>query len=186
MMVARWHSRRQNGSFRQHCLRMIAKLDLGPDVDVYDLSAQLSDLRGRPLRLVPFELPANAPEGFLVATGQEDFVVFEKQAVPVHQQQIILHELGHVLFEHDTETVLAEDAIALLMPSLDPALVQRILGREHTDSIAEQEAELSGTLIAERISAWTVQRTWPVPPEDEALVERLVRALGQTRIEGQR
>ena len=180
MMAPLWFKWRPSRSLRQRCLDVMGKLELSANVDVYDLCLQVSEARGRTLRLVPFDLPVSAPEGFLVATDQEDFIVFERSAVPLYQQQIILHEVGHILFGHDTDTVLAEDAIRLLMPSLDPALVQRVLGREHTSSNAEKEAELVGTLLGERISEWSTKRTWPVLPEDEELIERLVRAIGQS------
>jgi hypothetical protein len=183
-MVARWNSMASGRSLRKRCLAVLGGLDLGSEVDVHDLCSQLSNQRGRPLRLLPFELPLSAPEGFMVSTDQEDIVVFEKRAVPLYQRHIILHEFGHLLFGHDTETLLVEDVIQLLMPSLAPSLVQRILGREHTNTMAEQEAELAGSLIGERISTWTSRRTWPVLPEDEELVERLIRALGQSRTQG--
>jgi hypothetical protein len=72
------------------------------------------------------------------------------------------------------------------MPSLDPALVKRVLGREHTNSVAEQEAELLASMMGQQISPWSPDRSWDVVPEDRELVERLVRALGRADHPGTR
>jgi hypothetical protein len=185
-MVARWSRRQVSGSLRKRCSAELAQLDLKPGAQIQDVVDQVGRQRGRPVRLVPFDLPVAAPEGFLIATGDEDFIVFERRAVPLYQRQIVLPEVAHLLFAHETETVLAEDAIAMMMPSLDPALVQRVLGREHTNSVAEQEAELLASMMGQRISPWSPDRSWDVVPEDRELVERLVRALGRADHPGTR
>ncbi|HTI19423.1 MAG TPA: hypothetical protein VL652_00440 [Kutzneria sp.] len=186
MMVARWSRRQVSGSLRKRCAAELARLDLKPGAEIPDVIDQVGRQRGRPVRLVPFDLPVAAPEGFLIATGDEDFIVFERRAVPLYQRQIVLHEVAHLLFAHETETVLAEDAIAMMMPSLDPGLVKRVLGREHTNSVAEQEAELLASMMGQRISPWSPDRSWDVVPEDRELVERLVRALGRADHPGTR
>jgi hypothetical protein len=185
-MVARWSRRQVSGSLRKRCAAELAQLDLKPGAEIQDVVDQIGRQRGRPVRLVPFDLPVAAPEGFLIGTGDEDFIVFERRAVPLYQRQIVLHEVAHLLFAHETETVLAEDAIAMMMPSLDPALVKRVLGREHTNSVAEQEAELLASMMGQRISPWSPERSWNVVPEDRELVERLVRALGRADHPGTR
>jgi hypothetical protein len=185
-MVARWSRRQVSGSLRKRCSAELAQLDLKAGAEIQDVIDQVGRQRGRPVRLVPFDLPVAAPEGFLIATGDEDFIVFERRAVPLYQRQIVLHEVAHLLFAHETETVLAEDAIAMMMPSLDPGLVKRVLGREHTNSVAEQEAELLASMMGQRISPWSPDRSWDVVPEDRELVERLVRALGRADHPGTR
>ncbi|REH27047.1 hypothetical protein BCF44_13018 [Kutzneria buriramensis] len=185
-MVARWSRRAVPGSLRRRCQNELETLDLRAGAEIQDVIDHIGQRRGRPVRLVPFDLPVAAPEGFLIATHDEDFIVFERRAVPLYQRQIVLHEVAHLVFQHETETVLAEDAIAMMMPSLDPAMVQRVLGREHTNSVAEQEAELLASMMGQRISPWTPDRAWDVVPEDRELVERLVRALGRADHPGTR
>ncbi|MFK0279897.1 hypothetical protein ACIQVL_05395 [Streptomyces sp. NPDC090499] len=59
------------------------------------------------------------------------------------------------------------------MPSLDPALVRRVLGRDHSHTDAEREAEYIGSLIGQRLSSWSTERAQTVPPEAHDLVARL-------------
>ncbi len=129
--------------------------------------------RGRPLLVLPTALPTGSPHGLWVATDRNDYVFLEERLAPIHQHQVVLHEIGHLVCDHDTSPVLAAEVSRLLLPSLDPGLVRRVLGRGHTDSEAEIEAELVGSLIGRRLSSWTVCRDRPVPPEAHELVARL-------------
>ncbi|MGP3684330.1 hypothetical protein ACTVZO_06395 [Streptomyces sp. IBSNAI002] len=149
------------------------RLPPGGKLTVDELCAYVGTLRERPVHIVTLALPSAGPHGLWVATESRDYIFAEERLVPVHQQQVILHEIGHVVCDHDTSPVMSVDASRLLMPSLDPALVQRVMGREHGDSEAEQEAELVGSLIGGLIGTWNVHPTWTVPPEAREIAERL-------------
>lgn len=125
------------------------------------------------MRVASLTLPPASPHGLWVSTEANDYIFVEERLVPVHQQQVILHEIGHVLCDHEASPVMSAEASQLLLPSLDPSLVRRVMGREHAQSEAEIEAEMVGSLIGQRISTWGVQRTWAVPPEAREIVERL-------------
>ncbi|WP_405616603.1 ImmA/IrrE family metallo-endopeptidase [Streptomyces sp. NBC_01511] len=148
-------------------------LPLSERLPVEELCAHIGELRGRPVRVISLRLPRVSPHGLLVSTGTSDYIFVEERLAPVHHQQVLLHEIGHVVCDHEASTVLSADASELLLPSLDPSLIRRVMGREHADSEAEIEAEMVGSLIGQRISTWTAPRTWEVPPEAREIAERL-------------
>ncbi|MFE4535837.1 ImmA/IrrE family metallo-endopeptidase [Streptomyces scopuliridis] len=123
--------------------------------------------------MVSLPLPSGSPDGLLVSAEEHDFIVLEQRLAPVHKRQVGLHEVGHFICDHEAAPVMSPEASRMLLPGLDPALVHRVLGRDHSQSQAEQEAEYVGSIIGQRISAWTEPRTWSVPPEARELAERL-------------
>ncbi|MEU9236308.1 hypothetical protein [Streptomyces subrutilus] len=159
----------------ERCRERVRALGLPPGgkPTIGELCAHVGALRGREVHIVTLPLPSAGPHGLWVATGTRDYVFAEERLVPVHRQQVILHEIGHVVCDHDTSPVLGADASRLLMPSLDPALVRRVMGREHGDSEAEREAELVGSLIGGLIGTWNVHPTWSVPPAAREIADRL-------------
>lgn len=146
-------------------------LPLHESLTVEEICEHIGALRQRPVRVVP--LPRISLHGLLVSTEANDYIFVDKRLVPVHRQQVLLHEIGHVVCDHETSSTLIGDASRVLFPSLDPDLILRVVGRDHTDSDAEIEAEMVGSLIGQRISTWTTQRTWPVPPEAQEIADRL-------------
>lgn len=180
MMVMRWRRRRSANdtapvpSFRQQCEERVRALGLPEgELTLQALCAHIGACLGRTVHLVPLPLPAGSPDGMWISAEGSDFIAFEARLAPVHQRQVILHELGHLVCDHEAAPVMSPEATRLLMPSLDPGLVQRVLGREHAHSPAEREAEFVGSLLGRRIGTWTPQRTWEVPPEAAELAARL-------------
>ncbi|MFI9206044.1 ParH-like protein [Streptomyces sp. NPDC053048] len=142
-------------------------------VSVQSLCARISRMSGRPIHLLPLKLPLGSPDGLWLSLDDADYIVYEQLLAPVHQHQVILHEIGHLLCGHRSAPVMTEDVSQLLLPSLDPDLVRRVLGREHSQSEAEIEAELVGSLIGRRIGTWNVEQVFTVPPEAQAIAARL-------------
>ncbi|PJJ05938.1 uncharacterized protein DUF955 [Streptomyces sp. 2333.5] len=177
-MVLRWRHKDadpQATRLREQCERRVDALGLPAHtkLSVDDLCAHLSRGSGRPIQLLPCPLPLGSPDGLWVSTPSTEYVVYEQRLAPVHQQQVILHELGHLICDHESSPVLTPEASRLLLPSLDPALIRRTLGREHARSWAETEAEYVGSLIGRRIGSWTADHVRPVPPAMQELVSRL-------------
>lgn len=178
MIVVRWRSKLGGpvgNPLAERCQERVRDLRLPPGekLTIGELCAYVGTLRQRQVHIATLALPSAGPHGLWVSTDTRDYIFAEERLVPVHQQQVILHEIGHVVCDHDTSPVLTGDASRLLMPSLDPALVRRVMGREHGDSEAELEAELVGSLIGGLISTWNVHPTWTVPPEAREIAERL-------------
>lgn len=174
----RWHpnpARRSSTRLEERCEERVSGLGLplSDELSIEELCQHIGDLRQRSVRIILLALPSAGPHGLWVATEAHDYIFVEKLLVPVHQQQVILHEIGHVVCDHHASPILTEEASQLLLPSLNVNVVRQVMGREHSNSEAEIEAEYVGSLIGQRISTWTVQRTWPVPPEALEVAERL-------------
>ncbi len=69
---------------------MLAALGLGRGFTLAQLRDRVEQRRGRPLHLIPRDVPALAPHGLWVAGGHGDYVFYDRAAGPVRQHQIIL------------------------------------------------------------------------------------------------
>ncbi|MFJ3924752.1 hypothetical protein [Streptomyces sp. NPDC090022] len=102
------------------------------------LCARIAERRGRPIRLHP--LPKEAAEsgvcGLWVGTSSVDYVFYEAQTTPLHQEHIVLHELGHILFGHNS-----------LEGEESGGSAPVILGRTNYTTRQEQEAEMLASMI---------------------------------------
>lgn len=97
----------------------------------------------------------------------------EERAGPLHQEHIVLHELGHILWEH--EASLVEAGHFPMLAHLDPQVVRQVLGRNRYSATEEQQAEFVASLILEQITEGSAQEIWDVAPETAGLVQRLER-----------
>jgi hypothetical protein len=113
------------------------------------LRSHISDLRGRPIRLLELDLSdAVAPCGLWIATATTDYVCVDQAASVPLRQHIILHELSHILCGH--QGILGPDHIKQFN-LLDPAVVRRVLERSAYDDAEEREAELLASEIGSRV-----------------------------------
>lgn len=132
------------------CRARLDELDLPRPFDVRRLCADLGRRRGRPVELVEMTLPAGAPSGLWLSTGQRDYIVYEHATSPLHQEHIILHELSHLLCGHTGGSRLSAEHASRLFPQLDSAMIRRVLGRAGYPSEEEQEAEMLASMILRR------------------------------------
>ncbi|MFE2179087.1 ImmA/IrrE family metallo-endopeptidase [Streptomyces sp. NPDC059455] len=173
----RWHRKARNQRSRllqERCEELVRALGLphGKTLTVHAVCDHLRELHNRPIHLVPLPLPTGSPDGLLVSAEGKDLIVYEQRLAPVHQRQVILHEIGHYVCEHRA-TPIAFEVSRLLLPSLDPNLIHRVLGRDHSHADDEDEAEYVASILGRQISAWASQQTLEVPPESKALAQRL-------------
>lgn len=143
------------------------------DIDVF--VGRLAQHRGRHIDLVPwaFEGGAEVTSGMFLPSASADYVFYDATASPSRREQIIGHELGHLLLGHDPMLQEAPDGLLeALTPDVSPALARRVLALSRTgyDDAHEAAAELFGTNLA-RLGASTDH-----PPEDGEL-GRLVEVL---------
>jgi hypothetical protein len=136
---------------RGKCQARLAGVDIPRPFDVREFCARLGERRGRPIALMPMSMPASSPCGLWISGEHNDYIVYEQKTTPLHQEHIILHEIGHLLCEHRTAGVLSDELIRQLFPSLDPAMVRRVFARTSYSTDEEREAEMLGSLIAQRI-----------------------------------
>jgi hypothetical protein len=135
--------------FRKRCADLLRTLPMPVPFDVRRLCELLADQRGRPIRLVA--MPGlTGVCGLWAATDTTDMIFYERDTTPPHQEHIILHELGHVLCDHRRTSSSLGSQVEELLPSLDPEMVHRVLGRAGYSSEEEREAELLASLIRQR------------------------------------
>ncbi|MCD9875013.1 hypothetical protein [Streptomyces guryensis] len=145
-----------NGSFRlrRRCQTVIDRLELPATLSIEILCRHISARRGRPLRLHP--LPREAATagacGMWLATDAEDHIFYEQRTAPLHQEHIVLHEIGHVLFDHWASHEDGGIGWGSFLPDLDVNAVQRLLARTNYATSQEQEAELFASLLGPLMS----------------------------------
>lgn len=165
---------------RRLCEKKFRQLTVPDPFDINEFCAALGRQRGRPVILVPIALPGRAPCGMWAVTDDADYIFVQKQTSPLHQALIGLHELSHLLFEHDGSTGVSAHAGELLAPSLDPEAIRYMLGRTHYSADQEREAEMLATVILNDVGTWVApEPARDLPPEVASLVERLERSLIQ-------
>ncbi len=110
----------------------------------------VEQLRGRRITLLPVDatLLAGSACGLWLVREHDDVVLYQDGTSQLHADQIILHELGHMLLGHDknakTDTA---QMVSALTPNLNPATVKAALGRSAYNTAAEHDAELFASLI---------------------------------------
>ncbi|SEP51869.1 hypothetical protein [Amycolatopsis saalfeldensis] len=145
---------------RRRCRRLLNDLDISPPLDVVQLCERLGVSRARPIRLMPYPLEVPGPFGCWIATGSADYIFFQQETTKAHQDHIILHELGHLLAEHEPGGD-AEPADFLRGPAtgLEDDAVHRALRRTSYDEAHEWEAETVATIILE----WASVLNYTIP-----------------------
>jgi hypothetical protein len=145
--------------------------------DVDELCARVAAGRGRRIELRAVAMPVGGPCGVWVSAAGRDFIFYEGNTSVLHQEHIKLHEIGHLLSDHQTTDVLGAQASRLLLPDLDPAVVNRVLRRTHYSDEEEREAEVIASLILERANRWKPVSEWAAAPDAAGIRQRIGRAL---------
>lgn len=161
---------------RRSCQLILRDVDIPEPFEVDAFARAVSRRRGRRLHLAPKGTDLG-PCGVWLALPDVDYVFFEAGTSGPHREHIILHELGHLLSDHQVSQVLDDRTLNALLPSLDPAMVRRVLGRTSYSAIEEQEAEMIATLVLERAGRAPRPRRRTGKPELSAVLDRLESTL---------
>ncbi|MET9374887.1 hypothetical protein ABZX98_12155 [Streptomyces sp. NPDC002992] len=140
-----------------------------------DLCQALARSRGRHIELRPYPLPTPGPLGLWFETSTADLIIFQRETTTLHQDHIVLHEVGHMLADHRGPAVAADQWQALL-PSLRTEAIQRALQRCTYDTEQEWEAELVATIVGEWASV--LDHVTPTESSDDIAARRVQAALG--------
>lgn len=138
--------------FRALCEALLRDLSIPDPFEIEAFCAEVAAHRGRPLRLLPLPLPASRDStfGVWVQTDEADFVLHEQDTTPLHRDQIVLHEVAHMMLGHQTDVALDPGSMTEALPDLAPAVVRKMLSRDSYGTVEEEQAEWLGTLILER------------------------------------
>lgn len=132
---------------RTRCAQMLTTLGIDGPTNVEQLADQLTQQRGRPIRLVAHPQLGDELSGTWIALEGADVVFFDDRLAGVHQQHVIAHELAHIAFEHGHYEPLAPDVLATLLPDVDPRTVLRMLQRGSYSTHEEREAEVFASML---------------------------------------
>jgi hypothetical protein len=163
-----------NRSIRRRCRRLVDALDMPDPFDPFELCGRVANQRGRPIALHAVSMPPGTP-GIWVSAGQRDYILYERDTSPLHQEHIILHELGHLLCHHTSGVAISPEISRLLLPDIDPDVVNRVLQRTVYSTHDEREAETIASLLLERANRWQPAPEWPVPAEALPIGDRIGR-----------
>jgi hypothetical protein len=106
-----------------------------------DIVSAIEQDRDTTIKIVEF--PEISPEdglfGIWLNTKFGDYVLHAPAPSDLHRQQIILHELAHMILGHDLAA--GQSSASKLFPDLPEAAVVRTLARGHDDNQLERDAE---------------------------------------------
>ena len=135
-------------ALRARCRRTLRSLDIRPPLRVPVLCERLGAQRGRPIRLVPYPLPVPGPSGLWLAAPTADYLLYQQHTSIAHQDHIVLHEVGHIIAEHESLPLHEQSWSALDADTLRTA-IGNALHRTRYDTEREREAETVATIILE-------------------------------------
>ncbi|MAU84889.1 ImmA/IrrE family metallo-endopeptidase [Gordonia sp. Z-3] len=142
---------RSHRALRLLCRDTLKGLDLDLPLDVTQLCDRHGARRGRPIRLIAHPLPVGMPNGVWLAADDADYFFYQANTSPLHQQQIIIHEFGHLIAGH--QILGAVSASALTAPADDDSA--DALSRTCYADDREWEAEM----LASMILSWAAEAT---------------------------
>ena len=131
---------------RDRCARMLADLGIDGPTSVERLAEELSQRRGRPIRLMAHPRLGEM-SGFWIGLDDVDTVFYDEALTGLHLEHVIAHELAHIAFGHGHDEVLAPDVLSALFPDLDPSMVRRMLARKEYSEAEEREAEVFASML---------------------------------------
>ncbi|GAB09891.1 hypothetical protein GOARA_048_00930 [Gordonia araii NBRC 100433] len=134
---------RSERALRALCRRELRGLDLDLPLDAEQLCSRYGQRRGRPINVISHPLPAGMPNGVWLAASDGDYFFCQANTSPLHRNQIIIHEFGHLIAGHQMLGQL--DAAALLAPSEEDA--NDALSRTCYSDEREWEAEMLASII---------------------------------------
>lgn len=168
------HSRRAlEARLRRQLRQRLRALDIEAPISVRELASRMGIQRGKPIRLIEYPLPVPGPFGLWLATPSADYILYQAATTPDHQDQIIAHELGHLISGHTSDEQ-DDDVWQEIMSDISPEMIRRALRRTSYDTEAEREAETAATILLE--TAAVVQLV--ALPGDSRRARQAQRALG--------
>jgi len=135
------------GAAQRRFAAIVAELDIPAPFDLGQFLARLVHQRNKAIYLHPFTSGPGLPCGLSIGTAETDHVFHEEGTTPWHKTHIVMHEIAHLLLDHDGGTHAWHGLARMLLPDVDPSLVRLVLGRSAYTSTEEQEAETLASLI---------------------------------------
>lgn len=127
-------------------------VDFEDGLSLDELIRRVQSARGKPMEI--HELPSLAQEdgalcGLWLDTESKDIVLHAPSESALHRQQFLLHELAHMILQHDRN----DDVFSTrsLLPTIEGARVKKALARDSLNSRFELDAEALADELAAAI-----------------------------------
>lgn len=135
--------------------RLVKEMPIPVPWDRDEFVARISELRGRKITLVPVDTAAlvDSPCGLWLRRDEDDLLLYASGTSEYHIDQIVCHEVGHMVLGHSQELSYradredTEELCSSLLPDLDPATVNAVLARGEYRDDQEREAEAFASLL---------------------------------------
>ncbi|MFI7667523.1 hypothetical protein [Nocardia sp. NPDC049526] len=131
---------------------------------------------GRRIELIPMALPPASPLGLLITDEHGHSVIYEESASPIHRQQIIFHELAHLLLGHTGQPI-GDNRQHCLFVHIAHQIEGQVLARSCGSTEQEAEAEMTATLLLRRAQRSSQPVTVAADPAIADIVRRLDNSL---------
>ena len=166
-MLRLW-SRKPPSPLIAHCQTVLTTLqhtvNLGTIASAHQLAQVIARQRQKALAIIPYALPSSIDGAWLdmllpLDSDQAlpiDVILLANDATATEHDQVLYHELAHMLLGHSAAVGRAEWERLFPYTDLDvlfadPTLIFSALCRSRYDTVCEQEAETLATLIASEI-----------------------------------
>jgi Zn-dependent peptidase ImmA (M78 family) len=138
-------------TLRRRYAARIRDLPIPIPFDTEIFTSAIADRRGRPIVLQPMPLLGET-FGAWIEESSVDVVFYEQHTTPLHQQHIILHELGHILCNH--QGIEADELSASSLPDAGQSgkRLRALRDGRYTEE-EEREAEMIATLILMQVTS---------------------------------
>ena len=148
-------------------LTLVRELPIPVPWDRDKFITNLAQLRGRPITLIPTDTAglADGPCGLWLARDHDDLIFHESGTSDYHIDQIICHEIGHMVLGHGHFDAPDDDRDRKLklcsevLPDIDPSKVRALLGRADYASDQEREAESFASVVMLAVAEAADQRS---------------------------
>lgn len=134
---------------RRQCRKVIAQITLPEPFSARELCNHLAAERERPLHVLALPTPTvpGTPSGMWLVAERGDYIFFDAQTSPLHQEHIIVHEIGHMVCDHRSAG--GDHSLYRYVDIADPESVRQVLPRIQYSDEQEQEAEMIASLVLE-------------------------------------
>ena len=148
-------------ALRERCARRVAEIERDVGIpepwSVDEFLDRLERFRGRAIDLCAISWMPGESTGAWRRHADHDIIAYAANTSSVHQDLIILHEVGHLVLDHRGRCVLSVEDAQRLAPDLAPAAFAHLLDRVH-GATEEHEAEMTATMFLARIAAQARRR----------------------------
>lgn len=154
----------------ERCTALLNQIEIPDPFDIHRFADLVSQHRGRKVLLRAASTAE--PAAYCVPKADVDVIYYDEGTGGFHRDHLVLHELGHLLLEHDP-TAFWDGGADHLLPDLALDVIRaRMFARATFDHPAEQEAELFATLVQDIV--WRRDQV----QQPRGVAARLTRALG--------